>query len=425
MAEVLPINGLHFRLGDAGVGAADDVLAPPYDVLDDAGRQELLDRSPYNAVAVDLPVPPEGEPGDRYAWAAKLLADWEREGKLERDDEPAIWVLTQDYVGPDGEKHTRHGFLARVRVTHYGAGLVRPHERTQPGPKEDRLKLTRATKFNLSPIFSLYTGNAWPILQPFLDSDPWATATDADGTVNRIWKVTDREVHDEITRALAPSELLIADGHHRYETSRIYAEEIGGDGDHRYTLMCLVSLEDPGLTVYGTHRLIGGLAADPERQEALGKAVRDLFTIDVVDAEHLDPTGTDGVGVFGYVNARTGGMYRLTLKDPAILDLILGEARSEAYRRLDAVLIEELIFKGALGMSAADVEAKQGIGYAKSINEVLAKTSEDGPFEAAFILRPTPVDQVQSVADAGETMPPKSTFFFPKVPTGIVFNPLG
>lgn len=423
MAEVLPIRGLHYDLAKAG--AADDVLAPPYDVLDAAGRQALLDRSQYNAVAVDLPEPPEGDSTDRYDWAAKVLADWTAEGVLVDAGEPAIWILTQDYTGPDGERHTRHGFLGRVRVTHYGAGLVRPHERTQPGPKEDRLRLTRATRHNLSPIFSLYTGNAWPLLQPFLDGDAWATATDADGTCNRIWRVTDTEVHDEITRALAPSELLIADGHHRYETARIYAEEIGGDGDHRYTLMCLVSLEDPGLTVYGTHRLISGLTGDIERQEAVSRAVRDLFTIESVDDEHLDPTGAEGVGVFGYVNARTGGAYRLTLKDPAILDLILGESHSEAYRRLDAVLIEELIFKGALGMTAADVEAKKGIGYAKSITEVLAKVAEDGPYQAAFILRPTPVEQVQAVADAGETMPPKSTFFFPKVPTGIVFNPLG
>jgi uncharacterized protein (DUF1015 family) len=175
-----------------------------------------------------------------------------------QDPTPAFWLLEQDYTGPDGQRRTRTGFFARVRIEGYGAGRIRPHERTHPGPKEDRLRLTRATKCNLSPIFSLFSdreGAATDALAGIADGPPWGEATDEDGTVNRLWRTDDPNVIDRVRGATGTAELLIADGHHRYETARIYAEEIGGDGSHRYVLMCLVALEDPGLTVFPTHRM--------------------------------------------------------------------------------------------------------------------------------------------------------------------------
>ena len=324
--------------------------------------------------------------------------------------------------GPTDRAYARRGFLARVRVSEYGPGLVRPHERTQPGPKRDRLDLTRATKHNLSPIFSLHPGDAWGLLEPAL-GQPWGEATDSDGTVNRVWRVADPEVIEAVEAELADAELLIADGHHRYETARVYGDEVGGEGDHRYTLMCLVSLEDPGLTVFGYHRLLGGFMGT-DRPEVLASALREHFEIEEVEEAELDPAGAEGVGVFGYIDSHLRRSFRLRLKDPALLGELLA-ARSEAYRRLDAAILEELILKRALGMSAEDIEAKRGIGYAKSVKEALETIDDEGEYQVAFLLRPTPVGQVREVAAAGETMPPKSTFFFPKVPTGIVFNPLG
>ncbi len=179
-----------------------------------------------------------------------------------RDDEPALWVLTQEYTGPDGDAAHAQRLLRRVRVTEYGPGRIRPHERTHPGPKEDRLRLTRATRTNLSPIFSLYDdpGNsAWEALAPTTATPPYGALEDDDGTVSRLWRVTDPPAIDAVRRALDAAELLIADGHHRYETARVYADEIGGEGEHRYVLQYLVSLEDPGLTVFPTHRLVSGL----------------------------------------------------------------------------------------------------------------------------------------------------------------------
>jgi uncharacterized protein (DUF1015 family) len=417
VAEVSPIPALHYDLGR--VGSLAEVVSPPYDVIDEEQRAELAARSPYNAVELDLPRDPKG--GDPYEHAARLLEQWSAEGVL-TNDEPAIWALEQDYAAPDGSRLTRRGFLARVRLAPYGEG-IRPHERTQPGPKEDRLRLTRATRHNLSPIFSLHPGNAWQHLESAVAGEPWGEVSDGDGTVHRIWRVSDPAVHEAVAAELRPGELLIADGHHRYETALAYQREVGPGGPADHVLMALVSLEDPGLTVFPTHRLLSGLADDPAKQEALGSGLKALFEIEEVPTDRIDPGGSGGVGVFGYIDSHLRRAFRLRLRDPAEMDRALPD-RSDAYRTLDAVILEELVLKRILGMSTEDIAAKRGIGYTPSIDEALGKL-EAGDYQAAFLLRPTPVDQVRAVAAAGETMPPKSTYFFPKLLTGIVFNPLG
>jgi uncharacterized protein (DUF1015 family) len=197
---------------------------------------------------------------------------------------------------------------------------------------------------------------------------------------------------------------------------------VGEGGPADYVLMALVSLEDPGLTVFPTHRLIGGLADDPAKQGALGTGLKELFEVDEVLTEQLDPAGTEGVGVFGYIDSHFRRAYRLRLASNPALDQSLS-GRSEAYRTLDAAILEELVLKGILGMATDDIAAKRGIGYTPSIDEALAKL-DAGDYQAAFILRPTPVERVREVAAEGETMPPKSTYFFPKLLTGLVFNPL-
>ena len=419
MADVRPLRALHYDL--RAVPSLGDVVAPPYDVIDAAMRANLITRSPFNVVEIDLPQAPEG--ADVYEHAGETVEEWTLQGILTSDREDAIWALEQDYEGPDGSRHTRRAFLCKVRVTDYGPGLVRPHERTQPGPREDRLKLTRATRHNLSPIFSLYTGaNAWPQIAPGAAGEPWAEATGDDGTVNRIWRIAEPSILDAVTAALADSELLIADGHHRYETARTYAEEVGGDGAHRFTLMALVSLEDPGLTVFGYHRLLTDLG-DSAKQEALADALRTNFDLEEVPLDQLDPAGVEGTGVFGYVDSHFRKGFRLTLNETgrAAVEEALADY-SEPYRNLDAAILEALILRGALGMTAEDVEAKQGMAYTASAGDAIASL-ENGT-DALFLMRPTPVEQVRAVAEEGETMPPKSTYFFPKFLTGLAFNPL-
>ena len=420
MADVQPLRTLRYDL--KSVGSLDNVAAPPYDVIDAPMRAELASRSPFNVVEIDLPQANNG--GDPYQHAQETLEEWIHQGVMVREREPALWVLTQDYTGPDGNAYTRHGFFARVRVEDYGPGKIRPHERTQPGPKEDRLRLTRATRANLSPIFSLFPdpGNAtWQVLDPVTSDEPFDTVTDADGTVNRLWRVSDPETISKVQNSLSERELLIADGHHRYETARVYAEEIGGEGEHSYVLMFLTALEDNGLTVFPTHRLIKQGLADDKR-EALRDTLQQQFDIEEVSAGELEPPAGSGKVQFGYMDAHHKKPYRLTLKDQATADAAL-EGRSEAYRHLDTAVLEALVFKGALGMTEDDVANKRGIDYSKSFDDA-RDAVESGRVDAAFFMRSTPVEQVQAVAEAGESMPPKSTYFFPKIPTGLVFNPL-
>jgi uncharacterized protein (DUF1015 family) len=426
MADVQPIRALHYDLGK--VGSLDAVAAPPYDVIDAAQRAALLGRSPYNAVAIDLPKPfdpadPDSDPsGDPYAAAAERIEQWKADGALVQDSEPSLWALTQDYVAPDGSSHSRHGILARVRVEDYETGTVRPHERTHPGPLEDRLLLTRATGCNLSPIFSLSTADPWPLVEPALSPEPWGEATDEAGTVNRIWRVDDPAVHAAVTGLLAGAQLLIADGHHRYETARAFRDEVGGDGPHDYTLMSLTGLDDPGLTVFPTHRLLSGFADDPERRRALDAGLRELFEVHEIALENLDPAEEDGAGVFGFYDSVEKRAYRLRLRDLGEVDRRLA-GQPEPYRRLDSAILETLVLKGLAGMSDHDIDERRGLEYAKSVDDAL-RLLEDGPYDAGFFLRPVPVEQVKAVAETDANMPPKSTYFFPKVMTGMVFSPV-
>jgi uncharacterized protein (DUF1015 family) len=417
MAEIQPLRALHYDT--SLVGPLADVVAPPYDVIDASQRAQLIARSPYNVVAIDLP---QGDP-DPYAHARELFESWQLQGALARDREPALWAHTQDYTGPDGQRLTRRGFFCRVRIESYGAGRVRPHERTHPGPKEDRLRLTRATRANISPIFSLYSDpqqRAWGALAPATEQAPWGEVTDDDGTRHRLWRVTDPAAIAAVQEATRDAELLIADGHHRYETMQAYADEVGGEGDHRYILMCLVAMEDPGLTVFPTHRLVRGL--DDARREALAEALARDFERSEVSREELTPPPGRGPLQLGYIDGRTQRALRLTLKDQAIADAALS-GHSRAYRELDTGVLEALLLKGALGLSDDDIAHFNGMFYARDTAEALAMVSA-GEYEAAFVMRPTPVEQVREVAAAGENMPPKSTFFFPKLLTGLLFNPL-
>jgi uncharacterized protein (DUF1015 family) len=414
MAEIKPLHALHYDQRVAGPLA--DLVSPPYDVIDAEHRARLAAASPFNVVEIDLP---QGE--DPYAHAAEVFEAWQMQGVIARDREPALWALTQDYTGPDGAERTRKGFFARVRVEDYGPGRIRPHERTHPGPKEDRLRLTRATRANLSPIFSLYSdpsNAAWTALDP--QGNPWGEVTDDDGTTHRLWRIDDPQAIGGAIEALAGAELLIADGHHRYETARVYAEEIGGEGEHRYVLMCLVALEDPGLTVFPTHRLVRGLT--PEQQEKLASAIRADFDAVETTREELARPPSDGPLQLGYIDSRHKQPYRLTLRDQQIADTALAE-HTAPYRRLDTGVLETLLLKNALGLSDDDISHLNGFGYARDDAQAL-ELVESGEYDAAFLLRPPPVDQIREVAAAGENMPPKSTYFFPKLLTGLLFNPL-
>jgi len=389
-------------------------------VIDPELRAQLAARSPHNVVAIDLPQ--QGD--DPYQAAADLLEAWTLDGVVVRDREPALWVITQSYPAPDGSRRLRSGFFCRVRLSPYGPGLIRPHERTHPAAKEDRLRLMRATRANLSPIFALYPGQdgaAWSALEPAIAGSPWGEVSDDDGTVHRIWRVKDGAAIARVQRALAQTELLIADGHHRYETARNYADEVGGEGAHRYVLMCLVSMSDPGLTIFPTHRLVRGL--DDDRRERLATLLEREFQVRPVDPGAAAPAagGNGRLPVYGYLDSG-GRALEIELASPDAAERALA-SHGRTYRQLDTAVLEKLVLEDALGMTEDDISYQRGLGYARDAQEALAAV-RSGEYEVAFLLRPTPVEQVCAVAAEGETMPPKSTYFYPKLLSGLLFNPL-
>jgi uncharacterized protein (DUF1015 family) len=416
MADVQPLKTLRYDPAVAGPLSA--LIAPPYDVIDPEQRAELAARSRYNVVELDLP--------ESYEGAAAKLAEWREQGALVQEDEPALWVLRQDYTAPDGSPRTRTGFFARVRVEEYGAGRIRPHERTHPGPREDRLKLTRATRANLSPIFSLFpdpSGAAREMLAQTTEAEPFAESKDHEGTRNALWRVAGPDRIAALQGALAGAELLIADGHHRYETARVYANEVGGEGDHRWVLMLLVALEDPGLLVFPTHRLLSGLKDSTPKQIAIRDTARRDFDIEQLDdPKKLEPPAGNDRVAFGYMDSFFEQPFLFTLKEQAIADAAL-PGMPEPYRRLDTAVLEAIFLRGALQMTDDDISHLRGLDYSKNLDDAIERV-QSGAADAGFFMRATPVEQVREVAATGESMPPKSTYFYPKVPTGLVFNPL-
>jgi uncharacterized protein (DUF1015 family) len=420
VAEIAPLKTM--RYAPEVAGDLQTLISPPYDVIDAPMRDSLAGGNARNVVEIDLP---EGAGDQKYANSAALIDKWLADGALVVEDEPAYWILRQEFEGPDGRTRARTGFFARVKVEDYGPGRIRPHERTHPGPKEDRLKLMHATKANLSPIFSLFSdegGDSGPLLAAAAVGEPFAQLTDSQGIRNTLWRVADPQLVEQLTTSLAGKELLIADGHHRYETARTYAQQVGGEGSHNYVLMFLCALQDPGMAVFATHRLAEGTS--PEQQEAINSVAKESFEIEEVALDDIAPPDDDDTlkCEFGYIDARNKQAYRLRLKDQAIADAAL-TGKPEPYRRLDTAILETLFLKGALGMTDDDISHLNGLWYSSELQEAQDFVLT-GRYDLCFFLRPTPIQQIVEIAAAGENMPPKSTYFYPKVPTGLVFNPL-
>jgi len=338
VADVRPFRAE--RYDEAKAGPLEDLVAPPYDVISPAERDEYLARSPYNVVHLTVP--------DDEQQAARDLADWRAAGIVARDGNPSAWVLSQDYTGPDGVRRTRSGLVASLRAQPYEDGVVLPHERTHSGPKEGRLRLLKATQTQLEPIFLLYEGD--PVTVP--DREP-----DLQSGGDTLWRVG--EVQD-----FADTELLIADGHHRYETALAYAAE----GGSPYLMVVLVPTRQEGLTIFPTHRIaahVNGAHGTP-----------------------IDEPGDDLPGVVLYRNGRY-----------------------------------ELLESDALDVEVVDRIAPEGVSYTPRRADAVA-TVDRGEAEAAFLLRPTRIEDVWAVARRGQTMPQKSTYFYPKLTSGLLFHPL-
>jgi uncharacterized protein (DUF1015 family) len=433
MADISPFRGIRYR-EDIPL---DDVVAPPYDVLSAAQAAELRARSPYNAVHVDLPVPP-GAAADEEAYlrAAATFRAWRDEGTLVRDELPGIVVIDQTYTGPDGRERTRRGFVARLRLAALDERVVLPHERTHAGPKVDRLRLYRATNADLSTIFLLFPdedGSVESLLSAAaagLPAAAWREAHDGDGNTHRCGAVAGPAA-ERVAEALRDRPVYIADGHHRYETALAYRDELRAMGDSGAdTLMVyLCSLRDPGLTVFPTHRLVHGIAPlSPDRLTELISPYFDVVGAPVTGAEAARaalealPEQADPGRVFGLYLPREETCVTVKTREPAASERLAAGGLSPAAAGLSVTLLHELLLSEALGLGHDDAE--RHVDYAKSVPDALAAL-RSGRYELGAFLNATRVDQVRAIADQGEVMPQKSTYFYPKLLTGLVYDALG
>ncbi len=427
MADIRPFTGL--RYDPARVSLA-DAVCPPYDVISPAAADALRRRSPWNAVHLELPQAPADGSSDRYRAAAGLLAHWRADGVLRAEGEPALYLVDHTFTGPDGRERTRRGFVCLLRLEQFAARVVLPHERTHAGPKVDRLELLRATHANLSQVFLLYpdprhdVGRALAAAAP--PPAPAFEAADDDGNFCRLAPLTG-PVTAQVATLLADRQLLIADGHHRYETALAYREErrAAGDDSADWLMVCLSSMDDSGLAIFPTHRLLKGVTLPPcdEIVARLGE------TFDVTE----EPDGGAWATAMERVSRSGGprkelGLYLpgegrcLTLVQRAgAVERLTARGLSPALARLSVTLLAELVFRDALGLDADRLEGH--LDFAKSVADA-ATALDAGDYALAAFLGATPMDEVRAVAEGGEVMPQKSTYFYPKLLTGLVFNAL-
>lgn len=445
MPAVHPFHAVQYNQGKGDVS---DLIAPPYDVLDLNQKKALLDKNENNIVSVDLPHVPAKElgPKEAYQASADKLASMIESGVMSKSAKPAIYAYRQTFEF-QGENYQRCGMVATVDTVPFGnrdGGGILAHEQTFGGPKEDRMALMKATQTQTSPIFGLHPdedGQAVKILHAVMDErDADMTADMGDGIKQEIWTIDDEQTISAYQKALEGEDVFVADGHHRYNTALNYLESLGDvPSDHpaRKTMYVLVSMSDPGLAIGPTHRVLGGM--EDYSIEKFIEASQGLLNIEPIDNDpHLFESQMQTLAerehtknVFGVYDYATGLCFGAW---PAVNDPLDAQfpKQSEAWRTLDVALIQHLIVEEICQPELNNGEPVKW-AFPHSIDEVVAigKGEETGSSIAgggkpqlAIIVRPTPLDAVRDISRAGELMPQKSTFFYPKLATGLWVNPL-
>ena len=428
MAEISSFRAIRYSLRDLS-----RIVAPPYDILDAKDKESLLARDAHNIVAIDLPFVPAKTAGPRHVYddAAAKLSDWLADGTLRRDAQPAIYVYHQVY-SHGGRSYTRQMFFARLRLEEFGQGQVFPHEQTFGGPKEDRLMLMRATSANLSPIFGLYPDERREVSAAFdaaIQRAPDAVAV-AEQVENRLWAVTDAAVCARVASLLRDKPVFIADGHHRYGTALMYRNELAARGalpdDHpaTFVLCVLAGMEDPGLLILPTHRVLYDLPR--VTIAALREALHDRFEVAPArDAKNAGPL-TAQMQAFGpqamaaYAAADDLAML-LAPKDPDLLKEY-EPGRAPAWRRYSLAILHRYVLNEVIARGFTDDGHVPQIHYIKDTAGAISEAKAHQGL--ALLVQSTTMSELRDICTAGELMPQKSTYFFPKLATGMVINPL-
>lgn len=442
MAKIIPFKGVIYNAKK--VGDLNKVMAPPYDVIPEKYQDELYSRHPNNVIRLILgkTSPADTAQDDRYTRAASDFKKWISDGILEKDEKPAIYYYTQTYTLKDGTKITRKGFMALSRLEEFGKGGIHPHEKTLSGPKADRLKLMQACGANFSCIFSLYSDPAHAIkaeLEKAIGKNaPLIEAIDDDGIVNKVWRVEDSNVISTVAKMMENRALFIADGHHRYETAlnfrRYMAEKTGsnaGDEPWNYVLMYFSNMDDDGMTIWPTHRVLHslkGFEADKFLSECSkyfdvqeikfdnaseSKARKDFFS-------RIEKAGQERTSFGLYIKGKNAYVV-LKLKAADTMDKVFGNTIPEVFKSLDVTVLHSLVLSKILGVTQESQEKQENLVYVKNSDEAI-NTANKEPNQLVFLLNPTKIEQVKAVAEAGFVMPQKSTYFYPKLLSGLVFN---
>ncbi|MFO1520041.1 MAG: DUF1015 domain-containing protein [bacterium] len=432
---VAPFRGL--RYNTQKIQDVSQVVAPPYDVIDEKYRDVLYNRHPNNVIRLILTKDDDGKAAgkNKYEAAKQYLDDWKKSEGLIRDDAPQIYVYHQTYKLEDGRELKRKGFIGLRRLESFEDGKIRPHEYTFAGPKADRLNLIKATETNLSPIFGIYgdSGRAVEnLLKNASNEKPLFDIVTDDGNRHQLWGVSDPKIHAELNRLMENKTVFIADGHHRYETALNYRnlkraelKDAKGDEPFNYVMMYLCAMEDEGLVILPTHRVVTVPPASPWKdiQERLQKHF-DITEYGLSDEKkalaRLNELSSQNIAFL--VTTKEG--LKLLSTDSKRVDGIAELAKfPKAVRDLDVVILHQYLLPHAFKMDVAEDHDSVKVQYYKDTQEAL-KTVGSGKAHLAFILNPTKMSQVQAVSEIGERMPHKSTFFYPKLLSGLVFNPL-
>jgi uncharacterized protein (DUF1015 family) len=427
--EIRPFPGIRYnpdRIDDFS-----SVVAPPYDVIDPSQHAELLNRDPLNCVRLILGSEP-GKAGN-YTDEAAVMESWIADGTLMQDAGPCYYLIEDSFqvVGEPAPYH-RWGIIGRVRIEPFETGRIFPHERTHQGPKEDRLNLMRAFKGNLSQIFSLFDGDAGTVrttLDPVFASTPIMDITDRDGLGRRMWIIDDSATIETLSSLLADRNLYIADGHHRYETALTYAQKMTEadpephpDKGYNFVMMALVGMEDPGLAILPTHRHLYGFE-NFDLDKVLGSLGANFQLDDVTgEAEQMlrsgtSPTALEGRGFILY-DPVSDRFIKTILKDEGDLTQLIPDLPAPV-RILEVTLLERLLMMDCLGMTSDQISHQEHLEYFKDLSDALEKARGGGNLLA--IMPPTGMDDLVAVTGARERMPQKSTFFYPKLLSGLVF----
>ena len=419
MAEIRPFRGLRFNCEKAG--KIEELVCPPYDIISEQQRLDYLRENENNIIRLELP---KGD--DPYAQAGKTLEGLLDRGILAQDEKDSIYIYEEEFtVG--GITRSFKGCIVRVKLEEFSKGIVLPHEETLSKAKEDRFNLMKATDCNFSQIYSLFNDAEHSVtaqLDELSKAAPVSELTDGEGVTHRLWSVTDEKEIEKLCEKFADKKLYIADGHHRYETAlnyRNYCRENGlGNGAQDYVMMMLVDMEHPGLLVLPTHRLVKNLESF-DCASALEKCA-EYFELEDISREDIDSrlTAKYSEGEKSFVLCTDSRNVLMTLKDKNIMKELL-PGKSEAYCGLDVSVLHTLVLERLFGIDAENMAKQINLTYVKKAEDAYSAVDEHSA-QCAFILNPTKVTEIRDVAAAGEKMPQKSTYFYPKLITGLVMN---